>query len=91
MGVVRAAIFPGAERGGRDAVRATDGGAAASVAAARDRRVGGVLVRAPQPHRQHRALQAPPPLGARLPRLHLVQVNPKPPPKKSPGFANPSI
>ena len=70
----RAALLPGAARRGGDAVRAPDGGAAAGVAADRVRRLGGVLVRAPQPHRQHRALQAPPPLGARLPRLHPLQV-----------------
>lgn len=69
-----AAVLPGAARGGRHAVRAADGGAAAGVAGHRVRRLRGLLVRAPQPHRQHRALQAPPPLGARLPRLHPLQV-----------------
>ncbi|KAL5680719.1 hypothetical protein ACJX0J_007104, partial [Zea mays] len=69
----RAAVLPGAARGGRHAVRAADGGAAAGVAGHRVRRLRGLLVRAPQPHRQHRALQAPPPLGARLPRLHPLQ------------------
>jgi len=70
----RAALLPGAARGGGHAVRAAGGGAAPGVAAHRVRRLRGVLVRAPQPHRQHRALQAPPPLGARLPRLHPLQV-----------------
>uniref|UniRef100_A0A0A8ZZ46 Uncharacterized protein n=1 Tax=Arundo donax TaxID=35708 RepID=A0A0A8ZZ46_ARUDO len=46
----------------------------AGVAGDRVRGVGGVLVRAPQQHRQHRALQAPPPLGACLPDLHPLQM-----------------
>jgi pimeloyl-ACP methyl ester carboxylesterase len=69
------ALLPGASRGGRDAVRAPRRGAAPGVADHRVRRVRRVLVRAPQPHRQHRALQAPPALGARLPRIHALQVS----------------
>jgi hypothetical protein len=69
------ALLPGASRGGWDAVRAPQRGAAPGVADHRVRRVRRLLVRAPRPHRMHRALQAPPTLGARLPRLHALQVS----------------
>lgn len=65
-GVKFAAIFSGAQGGAGDAIHAPAGGAATRVAADHVRVVGDLLVRAHQPDRLPRPLQAPSLVGARL-------------------------
>lgn len=69
-----AAIFPGAQRGAGDAVRAEEGGTEEIVAPYLFRGLRGVLVRAHQPYGVRRPLQEPPTVGVRCQADHKEQV-----------------